>query len=202
MGKPDSVLILIANPRENSFSHQLAEAYREGAGRCGKLVKCIDLYDPAYALGFLKPESKLEYEHNQPIRELFQAAIDDADELIFIHPLWWGGPPAILKNMIDQVFTPGFAYKRVKRTVLPRRLDVLPKRLLKGKRVRLFVTCDGQRWTNTMRLMPYLGVWNGYIFQFTGLRLSSFHLFDDMRGRDGFWRGKQLARVNKLASKI
>jgi NAD(P)H dehydrogenase (quinone) len=202
MAKLKSITIFVANPKDNSFSHQLAHAYSEGASQTGKMVTLIDLYDPDFALGFLKPETRSEYERNQPIRERLQAAISEADELVFVHPLWWGGPPAILKNMIDQVFTPGFAYKRVKRPLIPRQLDIVPQRLLRGKRVRLLITCDGKRWTNMARMMPYLGVWNGYVFRFTGLKLSSFHLFDDMRGRDGFWRGKHLARINKLAAKI
>lgn len=194
------ILIIIANPRENSFSHQLASAFSEGATRAGKMVETIDLYDPGLALGFLQPETKALYDKHQPVRELLQSKIHWANELIFIHPLWWGGPPAILKNMIDQVFTPGFAYRRVRRRILPRSIDVLPKRLLRGKHARLLVTCDGQRWTNILRLLPYVIVWNMYIFKFTGLKLKSFHLFDFMRGRDGFWRGKQLAKVNKLAA--
>src|SRR5215213_6020318 len=150
------ILIILANPRQNSFSHQIAEAYKEGAEDAGKTVTLLDLYQTELQLDFLRPESREEFTEQHPIRQELQAMIRRADELVIIHPLWWGGPPAILKNFIDQTFTPGFAYRYVRRRGIPRRLDIIPKRLLKGRRVRLFVTGDGQHWTNLLRTFPYL----------------------------------------------
>jgi len=34
----------------------------------------------------------------------------DADRIVMIFPLWWGGPPAILKGWIDRVLACGIAY--------------------------------------------------------------------------------------------
>ncbi len=34
-----------------------------------------------------------------------------SDLLIFVHPNWWGQPPAILKGWIDRVFRPGLTYR-------------------------------------------------------------------------------------------
>lgn len=33
-----------------------------------------------------------------------------AKNIIFIYPIWWAGPPAIVKGWIDRVLSPGFAY--------------------------------------------------------------------------------------------
>jgi putative NADPH-quinone reductase len=33
-----------------------------------------------------------------------------SDYLIFVHPNWWGQPPAVLKGYIDRVFRPPHAY--------------------------------------------------------------------------------------------
>jgi putative NADPH-quinone reductase len=33
-----------------------------------------------------------------------------SDYLFFIHPNWWGQPPAILKGYVDRVFRPPYAY--------------------------------------------------------------------------------------------
>jgi len=194
-------LIIVANPRPESFSHQLAEAYKEGANHGGKSVKILDLYTTDLQLDFLRPETKSEFEEQQPIREELQQMVYEADELVIIHPLWWGGPPAILKNFIDQILTPGFAYRHVRRRGIPKKLDVMPRRLLKGRKVKLFISCDGQRWTNALRLMPYLSMWNLYILRFTGMKLTTFRLFDDMRHRTDIERGKWLARVNRMAAK-
>lgn len=37
-------------------------------------------------------------------------AVKEAVGLIFVHPNWWGTPPAILKGWIDRVLRNGFAY--------------------------------------------------------------------------------------------
>jgi NAD(P)H dehydrogenase (quinone) len=36
-----------------------------------------------------------------------------AEHLVWIHPLWWGGIPAIMKGFIDRIFLAGraFAYR-------------------------------------------------------------------------------------------
>ncbi|HEX4662411.1 MAG TPA: NAD(P)H-dependent oxidoreductase [Candidatus Saccharimonadales bacterium] len=196
-----NILIIVANPRENSFSHQIAEAYREGAVLTNKAVEVLDLYASDMQLGFLRPESTSEYARYQPVREGLQDLIQQAQELVIIHPLWWGGPPAILKNMIDQVLTPGFAYQRVRRKWLPIALDSRRKSLLKGKSVRLFITSDQSWWQNSLRLLPYLNIWYFDILRPTGLKLSSFRLFDYMHERTGLRRSKWLAQVNKLAAK-
>lgn len=196
-----NILIIIAHPQKESFTHKVADAYREGASSAGHSVKLLDLYQTKLQLGFLQPESRSEYARNQPIREKLQAMVAQADELVFVHPLWWGGQPAILKNYIDQVFTPGFAYRNPRAiTILPKRLHIAPQRLLKGRSVKLFITCDGQWWTHAIRMMPYLLTWYFYIFCITGLRLRSFYLFDYMKYRDGMTRAKWLAKVNRSAA--
>jgi len=40
-----------------------------------------------------------------------QQLIRWADRIIFIHPIWWTGLPAIIKGYIDRVFSYGFAYR-------------------------------------------------------------------------------------------
>lgn len=34
----------------------------------------------------------------------------DSELIIFIHPNWWGQPPAILKGYIDRILRPPYAY--------------------------------------------------------------------------------------------
>jgi NAD(P)H dehydrogenase (quinone) len=57
-----------------------------------------------------------------------------ADNLILQFPLWWGGPPAILKGWIDRVLAYGFGY------VDGRRFD---SGLFRGRRAMLSVTTGG-----------------------------------------------------------
>jgi putative NADPH-quinone reductase len=195
------VLIVLAHPHPKSFTAKIAKTYKEGAESAGHKIELLDLYKTKLQLGFLKPETKKEYETSQPVRQKLQEKLAWADEIVFIHPLWWGGPPAILKNFLDQTLTPGFAYRHAKeKKFLSKRLNIMPERLLKGRRARLLITCDGQAWTNTLRLMPWLGVWYFYVFRFTGLKMSSFHLFDYMRFRGDLTRSRWLAKVRTLGA--
>ena len=36
--------------------------------------------------------------------------LDEAEGLLIFHPLWWGGPPAMLKGWMDRVLRQGVAY--------------------------------------------------------------------------------------------
>ncbi|RWZ79132.1 MAG: flavodoxin family protein [Candidatus Chaera renei] len=193
-------LIIVAHPMPDSFSHKLAAAYQDGAGSAGHSVELLDLYASHDQLGFLRPESHSEYRDNQPVRQKWQAKILAADEVVFIHPLWWGGPPAILKNFIDQVFTPGFAYHHPRPKLHPR-INLMTRRLLKGKQARVMITCNGQRWTNALRLMPYFLIWYFYVFRYVGFRPASFQLFDFMKHRGALQRARWLAKVRNMAAR-
>lgn len=39
-----------------------------------------------------------------------QAALKEADTVVFQFPVYWFGCPALLKHWVEKVFTPGFAY--------------------------------------------------------------------------------------------
>lgn len=40
-----------------------------------------------------------------------QEAIKWAEHLVWVFPIWWGGPPALLKGFVDRIFMPGYAFK-------------------------------------------------------------------------------------------
>jgi NAD(P)H dehydrogenase (quinone) len=70
----------------------------------------INLYDEKYKLDFLSFEDKKEIPKNDTIK-FIQEKIISCEEIIFVFPVWWGGMPAIMKNMFDSVFISGFAFK-------------------------------------------------------------------------------------------
>lgn len=67
----------------------------------------------------------------------YQKMIADAEKIIIIHPIWWGGMPAILKGFFDRVLTPGFGYKYE---------QGIPKKLFSDKKATVFVTSGGPAW--------------------------------------------------------
>ena len=104
-------LIVYAHPNPKSFNHAILEATQERLTHLGKTHNTRDLY----AIGFEPVLSAQDFtafgQHKTPpdiAQE--QDHIKEAKTIIFIHPVWWFGMPAILKGYIDRVFSRGFAY--------------------------------------------------------------------------------------------
>ncbi|WP_249998474.1 NAD(P)H-dependent oxidoreductase [Actinoplanes sp. M2I2] len=123
--KAGSALWVYAHPRRGSLNDRL---FREGTEALSARydVATSDLhaqgFDPVLSerdLGDLadKPGNVAElageaYARGQApddVREE-QAKLAAAELLVVQFPLWWYGPPAILKGWIDRVLTSGFAY--------------------------------------------------------------------------------------------
>jgi len=127
------ILIINGHPNAESFCSALAEAYRKGALRFGMEISEIVIRDlvfnPNLPFGYQKV-SELE-----PDLVASQEKIKWADHLVWIHPVWWGGLPAIAKGFIDRVFVPGFAFKY-------RENSVWWDKLLTGKTAHIITTLD------------------------------------------------------------
>lgn len=122
---PGSALWVLAHPRPGSLNGHLYRAGVEALSRDHD-VATSDLYalgfDPvlgardlgdladrpgnlaelageAYARGQTAPDVRAEHEK-----------LARAELLVLQFPLWWYGPPAILKGWLDRTFTDGFAY--------------------------------------------------------------------------------------------
>lgn len=121
-------LVVHAHPEPTSFSAALTNAAREEIARLGHTAEVSDLYaegfDPVAGrrdfLSVADPQ-RFHYQTEQALaartgqfspdiaRE--QERVRRADLLILQFPLWWGGPPAILKGWIDRVLAYGVAYE-------------------------------------------------------------------------------------------
>lgn len=103
------ILIINGHPNAGSFCAALAEHYKTGAANSGAEVKEIiirDLvFDPNLKFGY---GQRVELEADLLVA---QEKIKWADHLVWVHPVWWGGVPAITKGFIDRLFLPGFAFR-------------------------------------------------------------------------------------------
>ncbi|BDH57693.1 hypothetical protein MTP03_26320 [Tsukamurella sp. PLM1] len=95
-------LWVFAHPSGESLNAALRDAGVAELRRAGWSVDVDDLY----AEGF---DPVLVDEGGADVRRE-QRRLLDADLLILQYPLWWYGPPAMLKGWIDRVFERGFAY--------------------------------------------------------------------------------------------
>lgn len=146
-----NVLIVYAHPSPASFNAVLRDAAADEARRQGHEVVVSDLYGDGFgAVGgpgdFVAPanEAAFHYQSEQRAAALGggfsaeiareQARLRAADVLILQFPLWWGGPPAVLKGWIDRVGAYGVVYADGTR---------FDTGLFKGRRSLISVTTGG-----------------------------------------------------------
>lgn len=128
------VLAIYAHPEPRSFTGALLSRTVAVLADMGHTVEVSDLYESgfdarlspadfietsgadyfsiqteqAYAESFCDPVSGESGYVADVERE--QQRVARAQLVIFLFPLWWGGPPAIVKGWIDRVMSYGFAY--------------------------------------------------------------------------------------------
>lgn len=106
-----NILIVQGHPDAANahLCHALADSYRDGAQNAGHCVETIDVG----ALEVPTLTSKAEWQ--APPRQAFildgQKAIERADHIVFIYPLWLGSMPAQLKAWLEQVLREDFAFQ-------------------------------------------------------------------------------------------
>lgn len=102
------VLIIMWNPRVNSYCDALADACLQWVIKSWnhwELVKLIDI-DFQYNLLLWINDKNLE-----PSVLDFQKKLIDFDHYVFVYPTWRYNMPALLKAFLDRVFLSWFAYK-------------------------------------------------------------------------------------------
>lgn len=85
--------------------HALGQAYVEGARAAGHEVEVVE---PA-RMSFPLLTSPADWWHGSPPPQLVavQEAMQHADHIVFVYPLWMGDMPALLRGFLEQVTRPG-----------------------------------------------------------------------------------------------
>jgi putative NADPH-quinone reductase len=188
------ILIITAHPSPLGHTHRLANAYKESAQKAGHTVEVIDLYTSEYQLPFLTYTSTNVDTNDYPdlpARAWHQSRVSNADEVVIVHPMWWGVMPAILKNWCDNVLTRGFGF-----TVENGKY----KGLLSPRRARVIVTSGAPAWLYWILLMPLRTIWNQLTLGFCGFKFASFTLFGSMSDKSEEEFAKDLEQVRALIS--
>lgn len=105
------ILLVLTHPRPGSFNHGIAETVINTLNDAGHQVVYRDLYEEKFDPVLPEPELTAKEEELPPEIQAAMQEVREADGLVFVHPNWWGGPPAMLRGWIDRVIRAGFAYK-------------------------------------------------------------------------------------------
>lgn len=113
--------VILCHPDARSFNAAVSGRYIRTVQAMGHDAILRDLYHMRF--------DPVLREEERPGREDFMLSADVAEELsilsgcdvfVFIYPIWFGLPPAMLKGYVDRVLGAGFPYEHVRdRTVHP-----------------------------------------------------------------------------------
>jgi putative NADPH-quinone reductase len=118
--------------------------------------------------------------------------IKNADHLVWIHPVWWGGLPAITKGFIDRLFLPGMAFQY-------RENSVWWDKLLKGKTAHIITTLDQPGWYYRLFFgRPSVNQLKKSTLEFCGIKPVKVTYIGIVKTADDVQRKKWLQKVYNL----
>ncbi|MBD8065125.1 NAD(P)H-dependent oxidoreductase [Devosia sp. PTR5] len=105
--------VVHAHPVETSFNRALFEAVLDQARKGGHEVDALDLYAEEFDPRLSRLE-RLNYHDTTLNRtdavDVYAERLLRAEVLIFVHPIWNYGFPAMLKGYFDRIFLPGVSF--------------------------------------------------------------------------------------------
>ncbi|PWW17216.1 MULTISPECIES: NAD(P)H-dependent oxidoreductase [unclassified Chryseobacterium] len=187
------IAIINGHPNKDSFNFGVTEAYRLGASETGAEVREIVIRD----LNF-NPNLQFGYQKRMELEpDLIKAweIIQWADHLVWVHPVWWGGFPAIMKGFIDRLFLPGMAYKY-------RENSVWWDKLLKGKTAHIITTLDQPGWYYRLFFgRPSVNQLKKSILEYCGVKPVKVTYVGIIRNSKEEQRSQWLSKVRELGKK-
>lgn len=165
------ISVVVAHPNVGtSFNHAITKTVCDTLAAQGHQVVLHDLYDEKFDPILEPGEEKLE-EHELPLP--VRNAMNDvrqSDGLVFVHPNWWGAPPAILKGWIDRVLRAGFAYRFTQDGPVPHMTD---------KIVQVFSTSNTPKEVEeNVYKNPIEHFWKTIVFGLCGSRSFEYRNFE------------------------
>jgi NAD(P)H dehydrogenase (quinone) len=188
------ILIINGHPNKESFNFGIAEAYRKGVESAGAEIREIVIA----ALDF-NPNLQFGYQKRTELEpDLLKAweNIQWADHLVWIHPVWWGGLPAITKGFIDRLFLPGFAFQY-------RENSHMWDKLLKGKTAHIITTLDQPAlFYRFVFRRPSVNQLKRSVLQFCGISPVKVSYIGIIKGSTPEMRKKWLEKVENWGKKM
>ena len=108
-----NTLIVYCHPNPDSLSGALYAAAVDTLKAGGHTLRAMDLYAEDFQ-AILTREERIAYLTNPGLIEArvqpHADALKWAEHLVFVFPIWFYGPPAMLKGWLERVWLPGVAF--------------------------------------------------------------------------------------------
>lgn len=185
-----NILIVTAHPSKDGHTHAIANTYKEAKESKGHTVQLVDLYNEENMLSYLTFQNIRE-RPMEKVQGKFQEQVCWANEIVVVHPIWWGSAPAIMKNWSEQTFWPRVAY----RYTGPGKVE----KMFIGKTAKVFATSGGPSWYFYTYFLPLLPFWKLCVFGFTGVELIDYKICGKMDMLSG---DEKTAHFQKFLKKV
>lgn len=106
-----TALVVFTHPKPDQFARELLDVTVDGLGAAGHEVHVVDLYRENFEAAMTRDEWRA-YPTSQPtvVDARYADLVRAADVIAFVFPMWWSGPPSMLKGFFDRVLAPGVAF--------------------------------------------------------------------------------------------
>lgn len=187
-----NILIVIAHPSPLGDTHTIAKTYAEAKRDKKHTVQIVDLYGEEYKVDVLTYTKLSEFTPSK-VQLKFQEQILWANEIVVVHPIWWGMPPSIMKSWVELTFWPRVTYRYASGGKV--------EKLLIGKTAKIFATCGGPSWYYHLLIMPLLSFWKLCVFEFSGVDVTDVQICGNLdTGKNN--PEKRAERIEKFLRKI
>lgn len=188
------IALINGHPNHESFNFALVEAYKKGAENSGAEIKEIIIRDLVF-----NPNLQFGYQKRMDLEpDLLKAweIIQWADHLVWVHPVWWGGLPAVTKGFIDRLFLPGLAFKY-------RENSVWWDKFLTGKTAHIITTIDQPGWYYRMFYgRPSINQLKKSTLEFCGVKPVKVTYIGIIKNSKEEQRQKWIEKVYSLGRKL
>ncbi|MEK4229702.1 NAD(P)H-dependent oxidoreductase [Solibacillus sp. FSL H8-0538] len=191
------MLVIYTHPNHNSLSYAFMQKVIKGCNENPLIneLQVLDLYEEGFnpSLEFNEKKRRRDM-HCDPNLEKYRKQLMWADKIVFVYPIWWGRPPAMLLGYIDQMFASNFAYKD--------KGKYLSEGLLKGKSVVCISTMKGPaRYPLFLLNNAHKVLMKRAVFNFVGIKKVKFFEFGNMENPKGL-QAKKLDKIYSYFRKV
>jgi putative NADPH-quinone reductase len=188
------ILIINGHPDKESFNFALAAAYKKGALGAGASIKEIVIKDLAFN-PILESGYHKQTELEPDLVEAWEKIVW-AEHLVWVHPVWWGGLPAITKGFIDRLFLPGKAFKY-------RENSHWWDKLLTGKSAHIITTLDQPALFYWLVFgKPSVNQLKRTVLEFCGIKPVKVTYVQPIRNSTLEFRKKWLDKIEEIAKRV
>jgi NAD(P)H dehydrogenase (quinone) len=174
-------LVIYTHPNHKSLNYAFLQKTMEGLKENPLVsdIQLLDLYEEDFDPRLVFNEQKRRRDmHLDPDLTEYREQLLWADKIVFIYPIWWGRPPAMLLGYIDRMMAANFAYRK--------KGSLLPEGLLKNKSAVIVSTMEGPT------LYPLLWLNNAHkilmkraLLKYVGFKKVKFFEFGSMEKKNG-----------------